>query len=364
MQTDVDPPGSRAATREDFAELSRRVRAGGLLGRRTGYYAWKIPTTLGALLVLAVAVVLIGDRWWNLLVAVALAFVFAQVSFLGHDAGHRQVSASRRRNDLMGLLLANLLSGVSFGWWLSKHSRHHGHTNQDGKDPDMAVGALVYTPEQTRRRGLLGRHYARTQPYNLVPLLFLESMTLHLASVVDLAKRRDRAAAGEAGLLVAHVAVFVVAPFLFLSPLLALAFVIVSQGLFGFYLGVSFLTNHVGMPTVSGTDELGFLRRQVLSSRNLSGPSFTGFLFGGLDSQIEHHLFPTMPRANLRRARAVVRPYCAELRIPYEEQSPWRAYRDVARHLHAVGRAARPDEDAPAGGAPAPGPAAVRPRSG
>ncbi len=118
-------------------------------------------------------------------------------------------------------------------------------------------------------------------------------------------------------MLVAHVALFFVAPFLVLSPARAILFVAVTQAAYGFYLGVSFLTNHVGMPTTDGDADLGFLRRQVLTSRNLTGPRVTGFLFGGLDSQIEHHLFPTMPRANLRRARSVVRGYCAEQRIPY-----------------------------------------------
>jgi fatty acid desaturase len=75
----------------------------------------------------------------------------------------------------------------------------------------------------------------------------------------------------------------------------------------------------------------------VLTSRNLSGRTFTGFVFGGLDTQIEHHLFPTMPRANLRRARKLVRPFCAEHRIVYTEQSPWQAYREVMRHLRATG---------------------------
>ena len=90
-------------------------------------------------------------------------------------------------------------------------------------------------------------------------------------------------------------------------------------------------------PRWPATDELGFLRRQVLTSRNLTGPLFTGFLFGGLDTQIEHHLFPSMPRANLRRARTLVRPFCAERRIAYAEQSPWLAYREVLAHLRRAG---------------------------
>ena len=127
------------------------------------------------------------------------------------------------------------------------------------------------------------------------------------------------------------------APFLLLSPLRAVAFIVVTQALFGFYLGVSFLTNHVGMPTLVGTDELGFLRRQVLTSRNLSGPSLTGFLFGGLDTQIEHHLFPTMPRANLRRARRPGPPVLRRTPDRVCRAEPWRAYREVLVHLRRAG---------------------------
>ena len=171
----------------------------------------------------------------------------------------------------------------------------------------------------------------------VVPLLFLEALNLHVASVRALLRRRDRAALVEAGLLAVHAGIFFVAPFLVLSPLRAVVFIVISQALLGFYLGASFLPNHVGMPTLAGPDDPGFLRRQVQSSRNLSGPAVVGFLFGGLDSQIEHHLFPTMPRANLRRARVVVRTFCAEREIPYSEQSLHHAYRDVVLHLRTAG---------------------------
>ena len=322
---------------EDFAELARRVRDRGLLGRRRGYYAVKIAATLGALALVVAGSILVGDSWWNLGVAVGLAFVLVQLGFIGHDAGHRQICASRRDNDLIGLVHANLLTGFSFGWWLTKHNRHHAHTNRPGKDPDLAPGALVYTPDQVRRRGRFGRSFARTQALALLPLMLLEALNLHVASVRSLARRRDPAALLEAALLALHGGIFFVAPFLILSPVRAMAFIVISQALFGFYLGVSFVTNHVGMPTMAGDDELGFLRRQVLTSRNLSGRSLTGFVFGGLDTQIEHHLFPAMPRANLRRARELVRPFCAERRIDYAEQSPWRAFRDVLRHLRSTG---------------------------
>ncbi|MGO8873003.1 MAG: fatty acid desaturase family protein [Acidimicrobiales bacterium] len=329
---------SSASHREDFAVLSRAVRAEGLLDSRRRYYVVKVGTTLLALAALVATAVLLGNSWWDLLVAVGLAFVLTQLGFIGHDAGHRQIFRRRRDNDLLGLVVTNVLTGFSFGWWYSKHNRHHAHTNRPGRDPDLVPGALVYLPEQADERGRFGRRFARAQAVLLVPLLFLEAVNLHVASVLALARRRDRAALGEAGLLALHVAIFFVAPFLLLSPGRAVACIAVTQALFGFYLGVSFLTNHVGMPIVpDGGDDLGFLRRQALTSRNLSGGAVTDFLFGGLDSQIEHHLFPTMPRANLRRARRLVRPFCAERGITYAEISPWRAYRDVLGHLRVVG---------------------------
>ena len=336
--TDRDAEPTAATTnREDFAELSRQVRDQGLLSRRRAYYAVKIAALLASLVLLGVTAVLVGDSWWNLAVAVGLAFVLTQLGFIGHDAGHHQVFTKRRDNNLIGLFVANLLTGFSFGWWQTKHNRHHAHTNRPEKDPDLVAGAIVYMPDQARRRGLFGRSCAQIQAVLLLPLLFLEALNLHVASAISLARRRDRAALAEAGLLTVHAAVFFVAPFLILSPLRAVAFIVVSQALFGFYLGASFITNHVGMPILAGENELGFLRRQVLTSRNLSGRSFTGFMFGGLDTQIEHHLFPTMPRANLRRARELVRPFCAERRIAYAEQSPWRAYCEVLVHLRTVG---------------------------
>jgi fatty acid desaturase len=337
VEDGTSPVAIGASGREDFAELSRRVRERGLFLRRGGYYAVKIPVVMAALVAVVVTVIALGDTWWNLIAAVGLAFVLAQIGFLGHDAGHRQIWARRRANDTIGLMLTNVLSGFSFSWWLTKHSRHHAHTNSVGRDPDVAPGALVYTPEQVGACGRFGRWFAGIQSLMLVPLMFLEALNLHVASVRALVRRRDRTALVESGLLTLHAGIFFVSPFFVLSPLRALAFIFVSQALFGFYLGASFLPNHVGMPMVTGDADQGFLRRQVHTSRNLSDSALVGFLYGGLDSQIEHHLFPTMPRANLRRARAVVRGFCEERDIPYTEQNLLHAYRDVLLHLRTVG---------------------------
>jgi hypothetical protein len=138
---------------------------------------------------------------------------------------------------------------------------------------------------------------------------------------------------------------------LVLSPLRAVAFIAVQQGLFGVYLGCAFAPNHKGMPVLGEHDRLDFLRRQVLTSRNVRGGPLVESLLGGLNYQIEHHLFPSMPRPSLRRGRLLVRAFCAERGLPYCEKSLAGSYGDVLRHLHAAGRGGSgpngPEQQAP-----------------
>ena len=91
------------------------------------------------------------------------------------------------------------------------------------------------------------------------------------------------------------------------------------------------------MPQVEKGGELDFLRSQVLTSRNVRSSPLTDLLYGSLNYQIEHHLFPTMPRCNIRGAHKIVRAYCAELGVPYHETSIYRSYREILSFLHDVG---------------------------
>jgi fatty acid desaturase len=125
---------------------------------------------------------------------------------------------------------------------------------------------------------------------------------------------------------------------LVLSPVRAIAFIAVQQGLFGLYLGCAFAPNHKGMPVLSEQDNLDFLRRQVLTSRNVSGGWLVESLLGGLNYQIEHHLFPSMPRPALRRCRPLVRAFCAQLGLLYCEKGLTASYADVLRNLNAAGQ--------------------------
>jgi fatty acid desaturase len=326
----------------DYAALSRQVKAAGLLDRRPRYYAWKISLTVAAFVFGWVAFALIGDSWWQLADAVFLAIVFAQLGFLGHDAGHSQVFGSRRANTLLGVTCGNLGTGMSYGWWTGKHNRHHAHPNTEDEDPDIMIGVLAFTAASAQAGRGLRRVLYRYQAYLLIPMLFLEAASLHASSIRTVAGPGCRHRAWEATLLAAHFAAYLGAVFFVLSPVKAVVFILVQQGLLGFYLAASFAPNHKGMPILPANDQTDFLRRQVLTSRNVRGGWLTDFALGGLNYQIEHHLFPSMPRPNLRRVQALVAAFCADRDVPYAETSLLGSYGQALSHLAAVGRLARP----------------------
>ena len=344
------PAGTtRAPTRRwnEYTQLSRQLKQAGLLNRRRGWYGAMIALNFVLLAAGGVAFFLLGESWWQLLTAAYLAVVATQLAFVGHDAGHRQIFRSRRANDLVGLVNGNLLVGISFGWWVPKHNAHHSNPNHEELDPDIGIAALAFTAAQARGKRGLARMIARSQAFLFFPLLFLEAGHLHVASLKSVVRGRGRANAVEALLLLVHLAVYLTILLLVLTPVQAVAFAIVQQGLFGLYLGCSFAPNHKGMPTLTEADQLDFLRRQVLTSRNVRGSRFVDFLLGGLNYQIEHHLFPNMPRPNLRYAQPLVREFCRQNDLPYTESTLFGSYAEALRHLHAVGAPLRPAPAAP-----------------
>ncbi|WP_256788198.1 acyl-CoA desaturase [Frankia sp. AvcI1] len=336
------PTPSAAVRGSEYAELRRQVAAAALFDGRAGWYSARIAVSLGLLAAGWWAFVALGDSWWQLATAAFLAVMFTQVAFLGHDAGHRQICLGRRGNDALGLLAGNMLVGLSYGWWVAKHNRHHRHPNQVGRDPDLAPGAFVFTAAEAGRRRGWARRLTRHQASLFFPILLLEGLNLHVASVRELAERRDRTGrrdrtvAAEAGLLVVHLAGYLTAVALVLSPVRAVVFVLVHQGLFGLYMGCAFAPNHKGMTILAG-DEPDFLRRQVVTARNIRGGRVTDVVFGGLNYQIEHHLFPSMPRPSLRRAQPLIRAFCQAHEVGYRETGALASYGEALRHLHRIG---------------------------
>jgi len=339
-----DPTGSVTAAPHGsaYSALSRQVKLAGLLDRRPGYYTAQIAFILALVVGGVTAFLVIGDSWWQLLLAGCFAVLSTQLGFLGHDAGHRQIFRSARRNYRLGVVLANLGVGFSYGWWVDKHNRHHAHPNDEDKDPDIGAGAMIFTTRQAQASGRVARSFYRYQAWTFFPLLLLEAVNLRVASARYLLADRDRSRMREAVLIALHVVAYLAAVFVVLPPGKALAFVAIHQALFGLYLGCSFAPNHKGMPPLSAADNADYLRRQVLTSRNVRGHWLTDFALGGLNYQIEHHLFPSMPRGNLHLAQRMVKDFCAGQHVPYLETGLISSYAQALRHLDTIGRATAP----------------------
>ena len=349
--TERSPRRSRLAQQQSlYCGLAANVRESGLLDRRQSWYWWRIGATVAAFALVWVGVVTVGDSWFQVVaLAAALGLVVTQFGFLGHDGAHQQIFRSPKWNEWTARLLAGVFAGLAYGWWRDKHNRHHGNPNHEGRDPDIAPGALAFTAEiaASRTRGLPG-WFVRRQGWLFFPLLTLEGLNLHVAGIRKLLERRTLPHRRLELLLVAtRLAAYVVALLALLPPGKAVTFFVVQMAVFGLCLGGSFAPNHKGMPIVPSGSRLDFLSRQVLTSRNVRGGVVVDFLMGGLNYQIEHHLFPSMPRPNLKHARPLVRAYCAEHGVPYTEAGLFESYGIVVDYLNHVGLRAREPFECP-----------------
>lgn len=331
-----------------FTEIAATVRDAGLLRRSYGFYGGFFATVMLALGGVIAGMLLLGDSWFQLLMAAALGIVLTQLAFLGHEASHRTVFRSGTANDRLGKTVVTFGVGMSYQWWMNKHSRHHANPNTVAKDPDINPNVVMFRGEDAAQSRGLVRQIVKRQGWLFFPLLTLEGLSLHRTSIASLVTRENlRKRWPELAGIVAHFVVYLVPLFVFLPVGLAFAFVGVQMAVFGVYMGASFAPNHKGMAIIGEDQKVDFLSRQVLTSRNIRGGWFMTILLGGLNFQIEHHLFPNMARPHLFRTREIVREYCDAIELPYTEENLLRSYGIIVRYLNRVGLAARDPFDCP-----------------
>lgn len=321
-----------------YAELKQQMKKHGLLEKQPVYYTFRIVLLISLLVIGLAFLLLVHIFWLQLLNAVFLAFVFTQIGLLGHEAGHRQMFHRPWKHDLVSLLGGDLLIGMSYAWWLDKHNRHHSHPNQVDMDPDLEIPLLEFTGaedvEQMRKfRQLLVKHQASI----FFPALMTVAIGLQYNSVSFLLRNKAKHHALEWFLMIAHFVLYLGFVFYCLPLWQAICFVGIHQLLTGLYLGAIFAPNHKGMPVFGKESTMDFLRRQVLTARNISAHPVTDFCYGGLNYQIEHHLFPSMPRNKLKQAQTIVKGFCQEHDISYHETGVLRSFKEILQHLYTIG---------------------------
>lgn len=333
-----------------YKQVSQVIRETGLLQRAGWFYIFVAAGIAVALGGVITGFILLGDSWFQLLMAAALGIILTQVAFLAHEAAHRQILSTGPANFRLARILAAGVVGISYSWWDSKHTKHHGNPNQVGKDPDIEVDTISFLEtDAAQSRGLV-RLITRKQGWFFFPLLTLEGLNLHYLGVKHLVtSKKAKGRWIELGLIALRFAIVLVPVFMMLPLGMAFAFMGVQLAVFGVYMGASFAPNHKGMPIIDPSARLDFFSKQVRTSRNIRGGWWATWLMGGLNYQVEHHLFPNMPRPHLSKAREVVRDYCAANNVPYTETSLGQSYAIVIQYLNRVGLAAGADPfDCPA----------------
>ena len=331
----------------NFNEVLTRVKAAGLMNKKPSFYIIRLAVISGLAAGLWTASAFIGQAFnenpvWIIAgfgVAGLLGVLSAQYGFIAHEAAHRQVFRGNKANDWLGLILANLFAGLSYGFWMKKHNQHHKVPNQIDADPDIAIRILSFTPESRNSKKGIERWLSERQGYLFPFLLFLTGFDLLLDSFAGLG-RKDKALKTrllEFGLMVVRQAAPYVAMGLIFGWLWAIALWVFQMMIFGFFMGAAFAPNHKGMPLVPKDAKLDFFSRQVLTSRNIRGSWLKDNLMGGLNYQVEHHLFPSMARPNLRKAHAIVGEYCRQNDIPLIEMNLIASYVVIIKYLSKVG---------------------------
>ena len=324
-----------------YTELLKRVKAAGLLVRDPGFYLKRLAVIALLSGVAWAGLVVVsgipGGVWFAIPIVMLLGILSAQFGFIGHEAAHRQVFNSNKANDVMGIILANLFAGLSYSFWIRKHNRHHNKPNQIGYDPDIAIRVLSFTPESLKAKTGVERKIAQNQGWLFPFLLFFTGFDLLLDSFVSAFRKGNKLGKVEFVLMmIRQITPFIIFTVLF-NVWIATGLWLAMMLTFGFFMGAAFAPNHKGMPLVPKDAKIDFLQRQVLTSRNITPSWLKDNLMGGLNYQVEHHLFPSMSRSRLKEAQKIIKSYCAELGLPIVEMSWTQSIGEVIRYLDKVG---------------------------
>jgi len=260
--------------------------------------------------------------WVGALALVPIAAVLCtSISMMGHEGSHRSFSSSPTRNAILCYLTFPLFGGLGALYWRNKHDRlHHGHPNVEGVDPDIrpfpfssSRGDHVQCGRKTR---WFQRNFQRWLFWPMSTLMALGMRRSSILYVLRYPKKREVAWLAEVACMTVHYTCWLVIPSIVWGPLVGFAVYSAIWGLVGVFLALVFAPAHMGLPIVE--DQNHDWLHQLETTRNLELPRVVSFFFIGLDYQVEHHLFPKIPHANLPRAAEITAAWCKRHGVTYQ----------------------------------------------
>lgn len=287
---------------------------------------------------LSAYVIVVTDKLWiQLLNACAAGFFTVQLGLIGHDLSHTGVFSSKKLNSIGALIVWGLGCGLSEGRWFFKHNAHHQSPNQIGHDPDVEI-PFVFTHEQALLRSPFQQTYIL--PYQEI-LFWIGIWFVYPYNLLNSLKFLFRTFTGrslfELILIAIHFTSIIWFTFLHLPPSIAVLFNLTVMLTTGIYMAVIFAPNHKGEDMLTPNENHNWVH-QITLTRNIFSSPVTAYFFGGLDRQIEHHLFPTMSRFYYHRAQNIVRSFCIRYGIPYKETTWLESLQQIHNSLHEEAR--------------------------
>jgi len=272
---------------------------------------------------------------------------YQQLGWLGHDACHHGLTPNRKLNNVLGYFFGNVLNGFSVNWWKNRHNSHHAITNVLDADPDVDNLPLFVWSEHDLDKVTdagLATVIVPYQHYYFVPWTTTLKIIWSLQSCFFLYDRESQNKSYIKALLMEKVTIALHYVLLFLvlrlTPSIgaAIFFLLGSEFIGGSAIALIVFMNHYAceqLQKIEGKDA-DFLTIQLRGTRNINSGIFMDWFAGGLNYQIEHHLFPTIPRHNLSKVKPFVENFCRENDLPYMSFSYWECLISVLQRLESV----------------------------
>ncbi|XP_046301710.1 fatty acid desaturase 2-like protein FADS2B [Marmota monax] len=320
---------------EDFQELRRTLEASNMFRANL----WFFSLHLIQILILEVLAWLIlchfGNGWTvTLFISFLLTVSQAQSSFLQHDIGHLSMFKKSKWNHLMHKFVMCHLKGLSANWWNYRHFQHHVKPNIYPKDPDIDMGPLFLLgdsqPVKYGKKKIKYINYEKQHLYFYwVGLPLLMPVYFNLQSMQVMYLRRY-------WVDIAWVSSFYIRHFITFGPFYGIFGTVLLIYLVKFLESpwIAYVTQMSHIPMKMSTEEnRDWLSTQVLATCNIEQSFFNDWFTGHLNFQIEHHLFPTMPRHNYHKVAPLVRSLCTKHGLQYVNKPMLKAFGDIIRAL-------------------------------
>ncbi|DAA21737.1 fatty acid desaturase 2-like protein FADS2B [Bos indicus] len=324
---------------EDFQELRRTLETLNMFNANLGFFFLHLAQVLILEALAWVIVWHFGSGWLiTIFISFLLTVAQAQGSFLQHDTGHLCIFKKPKWNRLMQKFVMSHLKGISAKWWNNRHFQHHVKPNIYSKDPDIDVGPFFVIgdlqPVKYGKNKIKFINYEKQHLYFHVSWVpFLIPVYFNLDSILAMYRRRDWED-------IAWVSTFYIRHFITFGPFYGIFGTMVLIYLVKLLesLWVAYITqmNHIPMK-ISTEENQDWFSSQVLTTCNVEQSFFNDWFTGHLNFQIEHHLFPTMPRHNYHKVAPLVKSLCAKHGLPYVNKPILKAFGDVIRALKKSG---------------------------